>query len=279
VIDEPGNAVVAAEDIPLLLSGVRRAAPFLWWLSIDNSARFRNERWEVNAQVLGEVSLSARLRPAAATRWHTMRRRMTGETALLRRVHHLAQSQYAWAYLFSRLDVLPSKLTDYTVLDGAPEVPDRTGDASISYNPTKSAELMRRLRERLPDVRYTPLVGLDRPKLLEALSGSTVYLDLGHHPGKDRLPREAAMRGAVTVVARRGAGAFFDDVPIGSEHKVDPAGDIVGNAIAVVRRVFEDPAGSRARQDGYRSIIEGERETFDSEVRRVFLLGDLGSDR
>ena len=46
--------------------------------------------------------------------------------------------------------------------------------------------------------------GLDR--------GPDRRVDLGHHPGKDRLPREAALAGCVTVVGRAGAAVFADEV-------------------------------------------------------------------
>lgn len=279
VVDAPGNAVVVPEDTPMLLRGVTRAAPFLWWLSVDNSTRFRDERKLLNRAVLGPVAASQRVKSGAAARWHAVQRRLSGETALLGRVHHLAQSEYAWSYLFSRLGVLPSKLTDYTLLDEHVPAAARPDDASIAYNPTKSAELMARMQDRFPEARYVPLQGLSRSELLETLSDTTVYLDLGHHPGKDRLPREAAVCGAVTLVARRGAGAFFEDVPLPAEHKIDPTGDAVGNAIAAVRTVFADPSANRRKQDGYRAVIAAERDAFDAEVRRIFLLGQLGSDR
>jgi hypothetical protein len=279
VRDVEGAAVVTAEDAPMLLSAVRRAQPYVWWLSVDNSTRFRDERRLLNRATVAPIGGRDAARARAAMLWHELQRRRSGETALLDRVNHLAQSQFAWSYLFSRLSVLPSKLTDYTDLSSFSDSPPVDRDRSIAYNPTKSRELMDSIRQRLPDVRYVKLENLDRRGLLDALEGVAVYLDLGNHPGKDRLPREAALCGAVTIVARRGAGAFYEDVPLGEDHKVSPVGGVVDNALTAVARVLGDTTVHRRAQDGYRQVIRRERATFDAEVARVFLRGIHGDDR
>lgn len=280
VPDEQRTAVVASEDVPTLLAPYRRTERFLWWLSVDNSTRFRDERRMLDRAVVDPLSPRQRARARAAARWHSVQRRVSGETALYRSVRHLTQSQYAWSYLFSRLDVLPSALSDYTdaaSIQAGPPAGQR--DRSVAYNPTKSRALMETMRARRPDLRYVALEGFDRAGLLEALRGVAVYLDLGYHPGKDRLPREAALAGAVSVVARRGAGAFWGDVPTPWQHKVSPEGDIVANAIEVVDQVLGDPERFSLEQAGYRDEIRRERMTFDDEARRIFLERRFGADR
>lgn len=280
VPDRAGIAVVASEDVPTLLRSYRRAERFVWWLSIDNSSRFRDERRMLNRALVDPPSRRQWARAQAASRWHAAQRLTSGESALYRSVRHLAQSQYAWSYLFARLDVLPSALSDYTDAAGIdPGGPIAERGRSIAYNPTKSRELMAAMRARRPDIRYVALEGLDRAGLLEALRGVAVYLDLGHHPGKDRLPREAALSGTVSIVARRGAGAFTPDVPTPWHHRVDPEGDLVGDAIRVVDTVFAEPDRYLAEQAHYRSVIQREQTTFDDEVERIFLRRQFGSDR
>ena len=102
------------------------------------------------------------------------------------------------------------------------------------------------------------VVGMTRSEVVSTLQGCGIYLDLGHHPGKDRMPREAALSGALTVVARRGSGAFFADVPVPWEHKITPGRDegetgLVGSGrfgheLHPVR--LGGPAGGRAPPGG-----------------------------
>lgn len=53
------------------------------------------------------------------------------------------------------------------------------------------------------------------------MSKSKVYIDFGNHPGKDRIPREAAISGCIVITGKRGAAAFAEDVCIPETYKFD----------------------------------------------------------
>ena len=132
---------------------------------------------------------------------------------LLGRASHCAQSEYARRYLAEHEGLSASLLSDYVHLDPRfvhPEQgggPERGEPLSVAYNPAKGERYLRRLRELAPDLRYRPITGLDRDGVGRLLSTSHVYVDLGHHPGKDRIPREAALAGCVVIAGRRGSAA------------------------------------------------------------------------
>jgi hypothetical protein len=103
-------------------------------------------------------------------------------------------------------------------------------------------------------------------------------MDPGNHPGKDRMPREAALAGAITLVGRSGSAANWQDVPIPWEHKISMTGDVAANATARLEEVFSDLAGHKERQAAYEPFIRGERERFQREVAAFFVAGKYGSD-
>ena len=43
------------------------------------------------------------------------------------------------------------------------------------------------------DFNFVPLINLNNDEIINTLSKSKIYIDIGSHPGKDRLPREAAL--------------------------------------------------------------------------------------
>ena len=43
------------------------------------------------------------------------------------------------------------------------------------------------------DLRWVPLIGMTTEEMRSCMSKSKVYIDFGNHPGKDRIPREAAI--------------------------------------------------------------------------------------
>ncbi|TQK69585.1 hypothetical protein [Nocardioides sp. SLBN-35] len=268
VRDVAGAAVVLPEVWFTSLSVFEHATPYCWWLSIDNAPVFSTD-WQYRD-------------PWRPVTRHTPPTEGPGlDIALGRRVHNLTQSHYAWAYLFTRLGACGSMLSDHT--DPAPYdaldlvAPGDRGP-TVAYNPAKADLVTEVLAGLLPEVTFVPLAGLTRPELAATLASSAVYLDLGFHPGKDRLPREAALAGATVVVARRGAGAYHADTPLPAEHRLLPTEDMVERAADTVRAILADPETHHAQQKDYREQVRGERVRFDEQVRRIFVEGRLGED-
>ena len=70
------------------------------------------------------------------------------------------------------------------------------------------------------DVEWVPLQGYTLEQMRSILSRAKVYVDFGNHPGKDRIPREAAVSGCIVVTNRIGSAANSLDIPIAEEFKV-----------------------------------------------------------
>ncbi|MCR1782670.1 hypothetical protein KVF89_09015 [Nocardioides carbamazepini] len=266
--DTAGAAVVVPEVWFTTLAEVERATPYCWWLSIDNSPVFSAD-WRYR----DPWRSAARNAPPAEA--------PPLDIALGRRVVNLTQSHYAWAYLFTRLGTCGSMLSDHT--DPAPfdalelTTPVARG-RTVAYNPVKADLVTEVLAGLLPDVTFVPLTGMTRRELAATLARSAIYLDLGFHPGKDRLPREATLAGATVVVARRGAGAYYADTPLLAEYRLAPTDDLVERAAELVRAILADPETHHLQQKGYRDQVRTERSTFDKQVRRIFVEGRLGDD-
>ncbi|WP_216074700.1 hypothetical protein, partial [Acinetobacter baumannii] len=101
-----------------------------------------------------------------------------------------------------------------------------------------------------------------------------VYIDFGEHPGKDRLPREAAMMGTVVVVGMRGAAAFDEDVTLPPAYKLAIDDRLPAAFGTLIDAVMADFATHQTAQRRYRHIIEAEREVFAQQVRDVFFVAN-----
>ena len=273
-VDEPKSAIVMPETCMSLLLGFKRADPICWWLSVDN-AQFAARK--PGAPIVPTKILSgpiARAERAAKRPYRFARRRLFPYG----RMHHVAQSAYAWAYLFVEFGIAAGSLSDYTVVDRLRD--DQLERPYLAYNPTKGGPAMDQLQKERWDFggfEPLPLVGLSHAHLLDALNKSAIYLDLGHHPGKDRMPREAAAMGSAVLAARRGSAAFVADMPIPLEHKLDVS-DIGTSVRAAVSRVADDLARATHSQAHYRGRITAEKEIFDRQVRRLFVAGVMDDD-
>ncbi len=269
--DVSGAAVVAPEPWIDLLLAFRRATPVCWWLSVDNAKyaprRSHRDR-DVVATPRGRAMWLAR---NVSSPYRSLRRRLFPYDRML----HLAQSAYAWCYLKWTLGVEAGSLSDFTVvpaLDAHLEAADRR---FLAYNPAKGGPAVERLKASGWDfggLEPLALREMSHSEVVASLKQSLVYLDLGHHPGKDRMPREAVSMGCVVLVARRGAASYLADVPLAPEYKLDVT-DLDASVRRAVAAVTADSGLARERQSSYRLTVSLERSIFDSQVRSFFIEG------
>lgn len=128
----------------------------------------------------------------------------------------------------------------------------------IAYNPTKdfiSSNLIQKW-----DLRSLPLVDLSPTIMLYKLHECKIYVDLGAHPGKDRIPREAAMSGCVIITNLLGAAVNDVDIPI--TEKVDGPDDLN----ILIKSIFEDYNTYYEKQKSYRDWISNEKERFIEQI-------------
>jgi len=131
----------------------------------------------------------------------------------------------------------------------------------IAYNPTKdfiSSNLIQKW-----DLRSLPLVDLSPTIMMYKLHECKIYVDLGAHPGKDRIPREAAMSGCVVITNLLGAAVNDVDIPI--TEKVDGPDDLN----TLIKSIFEDYNTYYEKQKSYRDWISNEKERFIEQINII----------
>ncbi|MET4136982.1 hypothetical protein [Pseudarthrobacter sp. PvP090] len=276
-VDAEGNVVVVPEVYISELHSYKRATPVCWWLSIDYSPTFVAGRTALRSAAGPLASLRETLIP----RLSAIKNHVDPRSIAKSRIVHAVQSSYAWAFLFSQLNVVPSLLSDYTP---SAEFLSRGEDGSrnhrlVTFNPVKGGDIIREVMSVCdPSIEWRPIQGMTRTEVTSTLGECGIYLDLGFHPGKDRMPREAALSGALTVVGRRGSGAFYSDVPVPWEHKITPGPTEVSAAAALLPQLMADLPAEIAKQDSYRAAILSEKDRFKREVSDIFVEQRFGKD-
>lgn len=252
-------------DLALTHPSPQRA---IWWLSVDNSPAF----YSVRNWLTGRYGRrTARQIPRVLVRMlrsPSLRRRLRADRSLA----HYFQSHYAMAEVQVRIGMSGPMLSDYTThARCSPNTPRR---ARVAYNPAKGRRQMEKVRRLLAHepVDFVPLQGLDREALTRTLRGCAIYVDTGHHPGKDRIPREARASGCVVLTSKRGSAANEVDVPIPNRFKFGHAFG-ARRASQLILRTLEDLPGSLEAQGHYLDSIEREPITFKKEVLLIFGTG------
>lgn len=271
MMDTLDTAVVLPETGLNLSTLWKSATLYSWWLSVDNAPYFRNRRRMQNAVVDGARPSLGLLRSVVGSQRWVFRDR--GE---LRRMTHLTQSQYAWGFIRRNLWVESTMLGDY-IPDAVPRDVDKPETFSVAFNPSKGRALTEQIQSIADSsITWMPIQGLSREGVSSLLHSATVYLETGHQPGKDRLPREAALHGCVVVALRRGAGANDRDCPLPSEHKVKPGAKAAHRFVTILDGVMTDVHRHRALQRPYLDMVLADKEAFDRAVKGIFYEGQRG---
>ena len=174
------------------------------------------------------------------------------------------QSFYGASFVRTRLGSEAFMLTDYPRLPSVRPEPRQRN--VVLYNGAKGKWKIPDLQQRLPDVDFRPLEGMSFDAVCQALSEATLYVELGHLPGRDRLPREAANYGTPTIMLARGAGYCWQDFPIGEKYRIPYTVDWADRMAPVIREVLDDPTQINEKQVPFREWVAGERERYDEAL-------------
>lgn len=186
---------------------------------------------------------------------------------------HLVQSYYAMMHL-QKNNIPKNKifyLSDYLNEDFLKINTDLSKKENIVvYNPKKGFVFTRKIIKKAPDIKFVPIVNMTRKQVIETLQRAKVYIDFGNHPGKDRIPREAAILGCCVITGMRGSAKYFEDVPIPNEYKFEDKEENIPRIIDKIRECFENYEKKTKDFESYREIIKSEPEKFIEDLKKIF---------
>lgn len=241
---EKDTVCVVPEVSPILARSLSKVCKVVyWWLSVDNSFG-----------PLNSISLTDLRSP---------------------RILHACQSKYAEgvtkALGFSNVIMLSDYISHQLFMPFNEKRENR-----ILYNPIKQSMITNNFIEQLGKY-FTlyPLQGLSSDQLRHLFTTSKIYLDSGHHPGKDRMPREAMLFGCISLILQIGAGANDEDyrqhelfkIPVNDIYREDKNQEIN----KLIEHIFNDFDAIFHLQDTARKNVVNEEMIFHKEVREMLI--------
>jgi hypothetical protein len=238
----------------------KNAQKCVWWLSVDN----------YNA-MLGRLN---RLKKYGVLSFlkHMWLNDYSSHKDIEKVDVHLYQSYFAADFL-SRKSVKTENmyyLSDYIndiYMNGFKKT---NRENIVIYNPKKGIEFSQKLIQAAPDIQWVPIQNMTNQQVRELMQKAKVYIDFGNHPGKDRIPREAAMSGCCVITNRRGSAAYEQDVPIKSCYKFDDIDDNINSIITKTREALDNYEILINEFEGYKVFISNEKEKFEEDVKNIF---------
>ena len=182
-----------------------------------------------------------------------------------RSINFGTQSFYGQSFVRRHLNREAFIITDYP--RPMPSVADVQRQPNVvTYNGAKGQWKIKELQALLPEVEFRPIQGMTFDEVCRTLAASALYVEIGHLPGRDRLPREAALLGTPTVLLARGAGFCWDDFPIGVDYRIPYTVDWAQHMAPIIKSALEDPQAIRQTQESFRAWVEREKSRYDQAV-------------
>ena len=190
-------------------------------------------------------------------------------------IEHWVQSDYARIFIKKNgiVDKQIYRVRDYlneAFLQRASQVDLSQKENIVAYNPVKGFEFTQKLLRVAPEINWQAIRDMTPEEVQQLLARAKVYIDFGNHPGRDRIPREAAVSGCCVVTGRRGAAGNPNDIAIDDSFKFNDTDD---NLIPIVERIKDIFANFRKNYESqrkYREQIMTERVEFDHDVKAAF---------
>lgn len=190
---------------------------------------------------------------------------------------HLVQSTYAYHYVTEMVGASSDKVmyvSDYIGDIYMTKLPEIQRQNIVLYNPKKGLDRLRPVMEQTGWVKWIPLIGLSEEDMLAYMHISKVYIDFGNHPGKDRIPREAAECGCCVITNKRGSSEYYEDVPIPDKYKFKDENNIEA-VQSCIRYICDNFYESQCDFEEYRKRISMEKASFYNDIKEFAKIFDF----
>lgn len=256
--DNAHNIIIVPETHTRYLFKLKKVQKILWWLSVDNYLN--------GLDLKKEKGIIERL-------LHAYLRNDQFIFKLHRnKIIHLVQSEYARQFVSENGVKTCYYLSDYInekYIKESKEL-DSYRENIVLYNPKKGYEFTKKIIERLRNIQCIPIINMSNEEIINLMKRSKVYIDFGNHPGKDRLPREAAMMGLCIITGKKGAARNDMDLCIPNKYKYSDEMDNIDDIIKRINMCIIDFDIVTCDFDEYRSKIKNEKQEFQNCVKRIF---------
>lgn len=284
--DDFNNLLIVPESMPAikLLQSYKNIRKVIWWLSIDNfylgvilgSKRkffFRRAINKIFKTFFDKIIFDISELVSRNLNSVTLPRKILNNIKSVD--FHLVQSYYALNHLKVKIGISDDKiyyLSDYLNIKFLEAKNDLNKKENIvTFNPKKGISFTKKIIKNSENIMFVPLINMTRDEVIQTLQKAKVYIDFGNHPGKDRIPREAAILGCCVITGKRGSAAFYEDVPIPDEYKFEDKEESIPKIINKIKDCFDNYEERYKDFEYYRQIIRQEPEKFISDMKKIFV--------
>ncbi|URZ09111.1 hypothetical protein [Clostridium felsineum] len=255
--DDPNNLLIVPEVMTMFLYKYKNIRKAIWWLSIDN--------YYASIELLEKNRDNPKLKAFIQDfKYFDFKDKD---------VLHLAQCQYIIDTLKKEGITNIYYLSDYLNRDFIEKNSSlnlKNRENIVVYNPKKGLEFTEKLIKAGNSINWKPIINMTRDEVITLLRKAKVYIDFGNHPGKDRIPREAAICGCCVITDKRGSANYFEDVPIDASFKFEDSEENIPAILNKINSCTQNFSTESMNFNNYRKIIKNSEAEFENQIMNIF---------
>jgi len=259
--DDKNNILIVPEMNTGMIYNYTNIQKVIWWLSVDNYYKI------FQSNIIWKSFIKKILYKLGYFKVY----RFQKDIKLL----HFVQSEYAKQHLLNKgitnISFLGDYLNELFIKKQIDNFNNQKEDIII-YNPKKGIEFTKKIINNSKNIKFVPIENMTREEVATLLSRAKVYIDFGNHPGKDRIPREAAISGCCIITNKQGSAKYYEDVMINDRFKFDDIDNNIPNIIKKIQDCINNYNDNISKFDKYRKKIKQEQSYFISDIKKIFLV-------
>lgn len=283
--DNSQNILIIPEQYIFLKHSLKykKIKKILWWLSVDNflGYKFRHDFKKLSRSLIKVPFNFIKLFNKMTNYYFGMVTyydylkyiyqylNLKNQDELSQIDLHLTQSIYAKEYLkkhFNNLNYL-SDFQRFEILK------NRNNNSKYKKNlicySNKSNDFIENIK-KIANFKMIKLTGFNDKQIIKIFKKTKIYLDFGYHPGKDRMPREAALYDNCIITNRRGSAKNNYDIPIKNKYKFTENSKNLIKIKFQILKIFDNYKDELKNFKSYKKKILKEKNEFNRDLKKIF---------
>lgn len=251
----------------------------IWWLSVDNfyTSFFHQQFFEnLPLRIINRIKKGIGLEPldfneVALRKYknYDLKQNIYVKQAIL----NFVQSEYARQHLIRKEVKNIEYLSDYlneAFLGIKTDISKK--ENIVAYNINKAYNFTKKMIDtgRKVGIKFIPIENMTTNEVIRLLQRAKVYIDFGFHPGKDRIPREAAILKCCVITGLRGSAKYKEDVNIPYNYKFEDKKENIPKVIGKIQEIFNNYEIKIEEFQGYVNQIKEEKNKFLKDLFSIF---------
>jgi len=253
----------------------------IWWLSVDNfytSFIYQNFFESLPLRIINRIKKCIGLELSDLNELALRKYKNYGlkqNIYINQAILHLVQSEYARQHLIRKEIKNIKYLSGYSNEDFLKIQTNMSIKKNIvAYNPKKGFRFTKKIIDygRKVGIKFIPIENMTRDEVKRLLQRAKVYIDFGNHPGKDMIPREAAILKCCVITGLRGSAKYKEDVNIPFNYKFEDKEENISKVIGKIQEVFNNYEIKIEEFQGYVNQIKEEENKFLKDLFSIFTI-------